>query len=268
MTGARFLAASLALAAAGGPSSPAHAGFDDPGLLPSEMVAWATGVDETVRGPQDIANPTGPLASLGMPVMALGPAAFDNMDVVSLGDGGHITVTFDEPIVDLEGDDFAVFENGFFSGPGLFAEFAFIEVSSDGVSFARFPSETLNMTPVPSFAVIDPFDYDFAGDQPLGLGTGFDLADLAGDPLVVAGTVDLFDVAFVRVVDVVGNGSTVDAFGAPVYDPYPTAFPSGGFDLDAVGVVHPLPEPGAATGLAASGLVLLVLHGRRRIRGC
>jgi hypothetical protein len=37
-------------------------------------------------------------------------------------------------------------------------------------------------------------------------------------------------------VDAVGDGCTTDSLGNPIYDPYPTAFSSGGFDLDAVEV--------------------------------
>ena len=58
--------------------------------------------------------------------------------------------------------------------------------------------------------------------------------------------------------DVIGDGSTVDANANPIYDPYPTAFPAGGFDLEAVGAIH-LPDPSLASGLTAGILFLLIL---------
>src|SRR5688572_12219154 len=77
---------------------------DDP-----RLVAWATGLKELVRGPQDAAKPDGPKAWFGEGQHALGPV---DGKVVSLGDGGHITVSFAHPIRDGKGPDFAVFENG------------------------------------------------------------------------------------------------------------------------------------------------------------
>ena len=45
------------------------------------------------------------------------------------------------------------------------------------------------------------------------------------------------NIRWVRVVDVVGDGSCTDSFGNVIYDPYPT-IGSGGFDLEAVGVIN------------------------------
>jgi hypothetical protein len=241
------------------------------------MLAWACAVDASERGPIDITDldPERELASHGEPEDALGPPTGSSTHAFSLGDGGSITLSFfappecDRGIRDGPGDDFAVYENGFFTVDGLFAEFAFVDVSSNGVDFARFEATSFRTTRVDGFEAIDPADYEnFAGDQPLGQGTGFDLNELANDPLVTSGALDLDDVRYVRLVDVVGNGSTFDANGQPIYDPHPTAFPSGGFDADAVGVLH-APEPGAQVMLAA-GVGCLALLARRRwcaIRG-
>ncbi len=73
-----------------------------------------------------------------------------------------------------------------------------------------------------------------AGKHLQGTGTPFDLRALAGTP-----GLDTRRVTHVRLVDVVGDGSVADDYGNPIYDPFPT-FGSGGFDLDAVGVMHPL----------------------------
>ena len=53
---------------------------------------------------------------------------------------------------------------------------------------------------------------------------------------------DLDHIAFVKVIDVIGKLDSVlgsfDSQGRLINDPYPTAFESGGFDLDAIGVIH------------------------------
>lgn len=245
---------------------PALAGpYTEAGHAPSEMVAWASEVEAFDRGPKDIANPGGGDASHGQPEDALGPASgSDPYDTVSLGDGGSITLFFPGGIADAPGDDFAVFENAFFSVEGLFAELAFVEVSSNGSDFARFDAITLHDAPVPAFGALDPSDLkNLAGKQPIDLGSGFDLAELADHPLVTSQLLNLQDVAYVRVVDAVGDGSTLDSLGAPVYDPYPTAFAEGGFDLQGVGVLHAVPEPGATPMLAAGIAALLLLERRR-----
>jgi hypothetical protein len=252
------LALAIGLVLGGG----AHAGpYTETGHSPGAVEAWATSVHSTTRGPVDIANPSGPAASFGQPEYAIGPATADVFDVCSLGDGGQMTLFFAGGIPDQAGDDFAVFENAFFAPGGLFGELAFVEVSSDGTHFARFPAASVRATPVAGGGVIDPTDYhNLAGKHPIDRGTGFDLADLATHPLVIAGQVDLDDVAYVRLVDVVGDGSTTDASGRPIYDPYPTAFESGGFDVNAVGV----PEPGATLLLAAGASCVWILARRRR----
>ena len=63
--------------------------------------------------------------------------------VHSLGLGGDLTLGFALPIVDGPGADLIVGENPFrltTGGWDTFAEMMFVEVSSDGVHFARFPS--------------------------------------------------------------------------------------------------------------------------------
>jgi hypothetical protein len=258
-------AVGLALCAAAG----ARAGpYNEAGYTPDLMQAWATEVDDLARGPIDIADPDGDDASFGIAENALGAVTNDNGHVVSLGDGGHLTLYFATGIGDGPGDDFAVYENGFFSPGGFFGEFAFVEVSSNGVDFARFPATCLQPTPVSGGGTVDETDYDnLGGKHPLGEGTGFDLAELAGNPLVTGGQLDLDYVAYVRLVDVIGDGSTRDRTGAPVYDPYPTPYATGGFDADAVGVLH-LPEPDAIAMLAAGALCLFVLSLHRRRTAC
>lgn len=243
--------------------------YTESGHAPSAMLEWAAEVEDFVRGPLDIAQPGGGNASHGQPEDALGPASgTDVLDTVSLGDGGSITLFFPGGIADAPGDDFAVFENAFYSVEGLFGELAFVEVSSNGSDYARFDPISLIAAPVPAFGSFDPTDVrSLAGKQPIDRGTGFDLTALAGHPLVTSQLLDLQDVAYVRVVDVVGDGSRLDSLGQPIYDPYPTPFAEGGFDLQGIGVLHPVPEPEAAASLVAGAIAMMFID-RSRARRC
>ena len=169
------------------------------------------------------------------PDKALGKAVGDAYDIVCLGRGGRITLTFDTVIGNGDGFDFAVFENSF---SDTFLELAYVEVSTDGTTFARFPSDSQTPDPVSGFGNLDPTDVDgLAGKYRQGYGTPFDLDDVAGEPEVQNGSVNLSQVKYVRLVDVVGDGSCVDTTGDTIYDPYPT-LGTAGFDLDAVGVLN------------------------------
>jgi hypothetical protein len=214
----------------------------------------------------EITDPDGTLASYGSGADATGPADAtgwypDPTDpddptpyqVVSLGDGGMATATFAAPIADGPGPDFAVFEN---SMNDTFLELAFVEVSSDGVHFARFPA--ISLTPVDTQVAgsVDTTDiHNLAGKYRAGFGTPFDLADIR-DPRVNTSAI-----THVRVVDVVGTVGLAtdeetgeihfdpalaalagkDSEGRMVNDPYPTPYYSCGFDLDAIGVIHKAP---------------------------
>jgi hypothetical protein len=80
---------------------------------------------------------------------------------------------------------------------------------------------------------INPSNIDgFAGKNRQGFGTPFDLALLPVSPLL-----DKRNVRFVRLVDIVGDGAAKDSGGRSIYDPWPVTG-SGGFDLDAIGVIH------------------------------
>ena len=52
-------------------------------------------------------------------------------------------------------------------------------------------------------------------------------------------------VRYVRIVDIPGSGDFKDSLGNPIYDAWVT-WGSGGVDLEAVGVLNTVPEPGAA----------------------
>lgn len=264
------------------PLTTARADFDpqvgQPGSLgipktSPEFTEWASSVVSFNRGPQDISNPNSPLASFGVPTNALGAGSGDNtFNVVSLGDGGSITLGFDKPIANGPGADFAVFENGFLSGgTGMaFLELAFVDVSSDGVHFFRFPSISLTQTAtqVGGFGLLDASKlYDLAGKYIAGYGTGFDLNELAG----VSPFLDVNHVIDVRITDVVGSidprYGTRDSLGNLINDPFKTPFASGGFDLNGIGVINvaTVPEPSSLV-LAGLGIAVLGVESRRRLR--
>jgi len=201
------------------------------------FIAWASGC-EVSRGLKDISQPDSGYASAGNSAAALGPAKLNA--TVSLGDRGQATLTFDRPIRNGAGPDFAVFENGFAANDKYFLELAFVEVSSDGRNFFRFPAHSLTDTSqqVAPFGLMDPTKINnLAGKYPFGFGTPFDLEELRGTP-----GLDLEKITHVRIIDVVGcmdsKYANRDALGNKINDPWPTLFPSGGFDLDAVGVIH------------------------------
>lgn len=199
------------------------------------FVSWATGIQLT-RGYTDISNPV-TLASFGYPGLGIHKAEGGSIEVVSFGDGGEAILTFDRPIVNGDGYDFAVFENSF---DDSFLELAFVEVSSDGVNFFRFPcvSLTSETEQVGGFGKVDPTNiHNFAGKYRQGYGTPFDLEDVAHNE-----GLDVNNVRFVKLIDVVGciddAYATYDSEGHKVNDPWPTDFPTGGFDLDGVGVIN------------------------------
>ncbi len=170
----------------------------------------------------------------------LGPA---DGKVVSLGDGGQVTLSFEMDISDGPGWDFAVFENGFRSLDDsnlAFLELAYVEVSSDGRHFFRFPGVSLTQDSVQ----IGGFDFldarkihNLAGKYIAMWGTPFDLSDLKS---YVDSGLNLHHIKFIRIIDVVGSIdrqlARYDSQGHKINDPFPTPYASGGFDLDAVGV--------------------------------
>jgi len=225
---------------------------------------------------------------------ALGEPTGEDSGLVCLGEvekgsnplstPGQITLDFSadgDVISNKKGYDFAIFENGFVANSAgsdeiavgqSFVELAYVEVSTNGVDFVRFPS--VSLTPAPTG--IRPTEEYPCGEYPfltLGVsnlfnlagkhtntpvncsGTPFDLNDLVNDPLV-GDKVFLDDIRYIRIIDIPGHGYYYDqAYSAsfldpftrplynifgidnPIYDGWPTD-ETGGFDLDAVGVLE------------------------------
>jgi len=162
---------------------------------------------------------------------------FKNNSIVSLGDGGSAILTFDKPIQNGPGFDFAVFENAFLDD---YLELAFVEVSSNGADFFRIPSVSLTQTDeqISSFGLLDATKLNnLAGKYRVMYGTPFDLDDIG-----FFENFDEYNVTHVRIISITGciDGAYADndSEGNMINDPWPTMFPSGGFDLDAVGVIN------------------------------
>ena len=202
----------------------------------SIIVGWANGI-ELKRGLINISNPSAGYASFGDKLDAINPSEKTTNGVVSLGDSGVAILTFERPIKNDLGPDFAVFENGFEDN---FIELAFVEVSSDGLHFFRFPaiSEAPITTQIGPFSMSDcRYFNNLAGKYRIGYGTQFDLEELEG-----INGLDVSKITHVKLIDVIGSidphFGSVDSHGTLINDLFPTEFPSGGFDLDAVGVIN------------------------------
>ena len=262
-----------------------HANPQDSGTILNPIFrAWATGwleysPSDTVWFGAGVWND---------PNKSLGPVTGQNYDIVSLGEltdaeieqgapPGHITLVFgdrydgsDEDVIrNGAGYDFVVFENamiaaqpkpnvGIIAGQ-ISAELGYVEVSSNGRDFARFPCVSLTPTRVGPYGTIEISNiHNLAGKHPnangICMGTPFDLTDIANHPSVKAGLVDLDNIRYVRIVDVPGSGDFFDeavAYIDPdtmpvwsnysanhaIYDFWPTRG-SGGFDLEAIGVLN------------------------------
>jgi len=217
------------------------AGSDAVAKTSTAIRSWATNC-RIQRGLQQIDSVAAGYAQSGDSSLATGMA---DGTVVSLGDSGVATLTFNRPIVNGPGADFAVFENGFINSANLeeaFLELAFVEVSSDGAHFFRFPATSLTPFTTQLSSVIGQ-NYmnarllnNLAGKYISGYGTPFDLQELAGTM-----GLDINNITHVRVIDVIGavnDHASYDAAGHKINDPFPTAFPTGGFDLDAVAVIN------------------------------
>lgn len=173
-------------------------------------------------------------ATVGTANAAIGKALSNG--VVSLGDGGSAILVFDPPISDEPGFDFAIFENAFLD---TFLEFAHVEVSNDKIHWTKFPStsytQTLNQTGPFGFSYPEKIN-NLAGKYKMPYGVPFDLNELK-DSLNYSNSIQ-----YIRITDVVGSidpqWGSKDSKNNLINDPWPTPFPSSGFDLDAVGVIH------------------------------
>jgi len=224
----------------------------------------------------------------GFPDIVLGPPEGGGLqsgstDVLSLGNGGWITLEFtDSYIYNGAGSDFTVFENPFRIGgasDNIFTEVATVAVSDDGNTFVEFPFDYNPDGPQGSggAAYKNPVNFQgFAGVNPVLSNTSngidptdptvsggdfFDLNEIAGEAAQAG--VNLNRIRFIKITDtgfdtLDVNGHTVDDAG--------NHFPSGnGFDLDAVAGVNTVLIPEPATILLFIGGLLLFRKKRRKL---
>jgi len=177
-------------------------------------------------------------ANYGIEADALGIA---DDHVISLGDAGIATLSFDPSISNGAGFDFAVFENGF---NDTFLDLGFVEVSSDGTRYVRFPNVSLTQDtvqiPFAGGSVDATKINNLAGKYRALYGTPFDLNEIKD-----SSGIDLTNITHVRIRDVAGcihdtllAYVSFDTQGHRINDPWPIPYHTAGFDLDAIGVIH------------------------------
>lgn len=209
----------------------------------AKIKSWATNCS-LEKGWVDISNKSLGKTEFGTTQSAIGKAG--DGDIVSLGDSGVAILTFEKPIRNGVGADFAVFENGFlYQNAGLaFLELAFVDVSSDGVNYYRFPSisNTQINSQIGGFEYLDATKiHNLAGKYISKYGTPFDLEELK----TIVG-LNIGNITHVKITDVVG--SILPSFGQYdsknniINEPFATPFSTSGFDLDAVGVINQVEE--------------------------
>ena len=253
----------------------------------SKIKSWATGYQDLEYG-SSATNPTFN-DSWKTPENAVGPVTSVEMTegVVCLGDGGTITMTFSQGISNGSGYDFAVFENGFSS---TYLELAYVEVSSDGVNYVRFPNFYMGKTPINDLDQTETGQnyptnvYNLASKYESGIGHGFDLEELqyAYDYVKNGGTgftdeyaqsllnnfekLDLNNIGYVRIIDILGEGGETDSVGHVIYDPSGANPGAPGFDLKGIGVINEgvvVPEPATFAVLLAAIASIVVIRRKR-----
>jgi hypothetical protein len=233
-----------------------------------------------------------PAAALGEPTRqtagsgAITPfnSTFDPTTFVSLGEGGSLTLSFDEPVVDNPpnvqfGIDLLLFGNGFFyqsdfgtppdpRADAIFGDGGTVEVSADGVNFVQVATDadgatdqTINRAfPTLGFGDVDlPLDFGFDGvDLPAGtVPTDF---TVAVDPAYDASGQTFSQILAAYNgsggglgIDLAGTGLSAISFVRITNDnPIGSGITP---EIDAVADV--IPEPGSFTLLAAAALSLV-----------
>ena len=227
---------------------------------PGTGVPSVFGSDPPILFDQDSAALGAPTRdSVGFGGFAVSPygAAADVSEVVSLGDGGSITVSFDEPVTnDTDnpyGIDLLIFSNAFFTtndfnfdaattNTGLTGETGgIVEISSDGVNFTEvtgalaegyFPTngytDAVGHFPAAGSVLADfllPVNPSF---DPTGLTAAQTYAGYGGSgggTGIDIGAFGFSEISFVRVTNPIGSGVTpeIDAFADVAAVPEPTS---------------------------------------------
>ncbi|MEM9347405.1 MAG: hypothetical protein AAGB26_12385 [Planctomycetota bacterium] len=249
---------------------------------------WADLVVSYTQGSNPVAGFTDPNSALGEPTRDTSPtstfggavtpfqAAFGTDEIVSIGAGGQLTVSFDEPVFDDAdnpfGIDLLVFGNSFYTyNPssqsatgGAFTEGGVIEVSANGTDFFTVPNtaadglfptngytdpsrDLTSLGPGGGVAVgTIPADFTRPVDPALSVGAGDTLDDIlefydgsGGGVGIDLAAVGLSEVSFVRISNPLGSSTTpeIDGFA----DVAPSSFVLG--DLNGDGSLDNLDIP-------------------------
>jgi prepilin-type processing-associated H-X9-DG protein/prepilin-type N-terminal cleavage/methylation domain-containing protein len=233
------------------------------GLTALVVASAATSANEVARAEQFFASqvvtsvPGSGQGAFGDPTQTLGGpsgegATMQSLDVYRLGINGSLTLGFGpHAITDDPGPDFIVFGDQFYVNGNPtqdYGELAYVAVSSDGLNFATFPTSSTTAGPVGVFGNINPANVSgFAGINPVYAnvatntinpfdpsvagGDAFDLSTLKNSPQVTDGSVNLNDIQYVRLTDVV-SGTSLDSNGSTIYCPGISAV------IDSVDVIN------------------------------
>ena len=256
---------------------------------PLRASPWAEVVDSYDPGVGPAAGFTEPSTTLGSPERFTGEGVFPGAvtmfnppfgmdEIVSIGEGGQLTVRFGSPVVDdpanLFGIDLIIFGNsGFIDGSfpngqlttpaALFgADFATVEVSDDGVNFVSVGGMPDTLFPTQGYQDVSPFQ-GTAGSIPTDFLKPMDpsLTLSSFDGLSYAAALALYDGS--------GGGAPIDIADSGLAsisyvrisvpdDGNPTTFLNA--EIDAFATV---PEPGTLC-LVLLGAVAMFRHSRRR----
>lgn len=150
---------------------------------PVAVLDWQFGGSQTLGQSAEYfpANVLGPLTP---PVGPAVPASLPEQ-VVSLGAGGWVALSFEAPIIDGPGPDFIVFENAFTYGPNnalVFDEWLQVAVSKDGTTWHTFPNDCETGAGMAGRTPTAAFGANYQDPAQSG-GDAFDLQDLGIDSI-------------------------------------------------------------------------------------
>lgn len=242
----------------------------DPGSLPPAIPLQdpANALGEPTR----FTSPESPFGGAVTPFNA----PFGSGELVSIGEGGQLTVSFDQPVRNDPGNPFGVdlliFGNSFFgldfvtgiADGAVFSEGGNIELSADGIDFVPVPGvEADGAFPTLGYSdLTQPFPSD-AGDVPTDFTrpvdpafnpTGLDILGIAAEYAGSGGgvpidleSVGLDEISFVRISNPAGSGLTPE--------------------IDGLADVRELPEPASLWGFLLCAAVAAFGCRRRFARG-